>query len=83
MAKPVCEMDAAFRKGDHARAKQILQAIWPAMNVLEPGKFVQKLKYGCELQGNPVSDFRIPFGPLTEAAKAEFAAARQPIIAWR
>jgi 4-hydroxy-tetrahydrodipicolinate synthase len=53
MAKPVCEMDAAFRKGDQARAKAIMQAIWPAMNVLESGKFVQKLKYGCELQGNP------------------------------
>ena len=82
MAKPVCDMDAAFRAGDTARAKEIMGAIWPAMNVLESGKFVQKLKYGCELQGNPVGECRMPFGPLTEDEKAEFAAAMQPILAW-
>jgi 4-hydroxy-tetrahydrodipicolinate synthase len=82
MAKPVCDMDRAFRAGDHARAKAIMQAIWPAMNVLESGKFVQKLKYGCALQGNPVGGCRMPFGPLTDAEKAEFAAAMQPILAW-
>ena len=82
MAKPVCEMDAAFRKGDHARAKDIMTAIWPAMNVLESGKFVPKLKYGCELQGNPVGECRLPFGPLTDDEKAEFAAAMQPILNW-
>jgi 4-hydroxy-tetrahydrodipicolinate synthase len=82
MAKPVCDMDAAFRAGDHARAKAIMTALWPAMNVLESGKFVQKLKYGCALQGNPVGDCRLPFGPLTEAEKAEFAAAMRPILNW-
>ena len=82
MAKPVCDMDAAFRAGDHARAKDIMTAIWPAMNVLESGKFVQKLKYGCELQGNPVGECRMPFGPLTDAEKAEFAAAMEPILNW-
>jgi 4-hydroxy-tetrahydrodipicolinate synthase len=82
MAKPVCAMDAAFRAGDYARAKAIMQVLWPAMNVLESGKFVQKLKYGCALQGAPVGDCRMPFGPLTEAEKAEFAAAMQPVLAW-
>jgi 4-hydroxy-tetrahydrodipicolinate synthase len=83
MAKPVCEMDAAFRAGNHARAKEIMQAIWPAMNVLESGKFVQKLKYGCELQGNPVGECRMPFGPLTDAEKSEFAAAMQVVLDWK
>jgi 4-hydroxy-tetrahydrodipicolinate synthase len=83
MAKPVCEMDAAFRAGNHARAKEIMQAIWPAMNVLESGKFVQKLKYGCELQGNPVGECRMPFGPLTDAEKTEFAAAMQVVLDWK
>lgn len=83
MAKPVCEMDAAFRSGNHARAKEIMQAVWPAMNVLESGKFVQKLKYGCELQGNPVGECRMPFGPLTDAEKAEFAAAMQVVVNWK
>lgn len=83
MAKPVCEMDAAFRRGDHARAKDIMTAIWPAMNVLESGKFVQKLKYGCELQGTSVGECRMPFGRLTPEEKAEFAAAMQPVINWK
>ena len=83
MAKPVCEMDAAFRAGNHVRAKEIMQAVWPAKNVRESGKFVQKLKYGCELQGNPVGECRMPFGPLTVAEKAEFAAAMQPILNWK
>jgi 4-hydroxy-tetrahydrodipicolinate synthase len=82
LAKPICQMDRAFRKGDHARAKEIMIAIWPAMNVLESGKFVQKLKYGCELLGNPVGECRMPFGPLTDAEKAELAAAMQPILDW-
>lgn len=82
MVKPVCEMDAAFRAGDHARAKAIMQTIWPAMNVLESGKFVQKLKYGCALQGNPVGECRMPFGPLTDAEKAEFSAAMQAVVNW-
>lgn len=81
MARPVCEMDAAFRAGNHARAKEIMTAIWPAMNVLESGKFVQKLKYGCELQGTPVGECRMPFGPLTAEEKAAFAEAMQPIVA--
>lgn len=83
MAKPVCEMDAAFRAGNHARAKAIMTEIWPAMNVLESGKFVQKLKYGCELQGSPVGECRMPFGPLTDAEKADFATAMEPIINWK
>lgn len=53
------------------------------MNVLESGKFVQKLKYGCELQGNPVGECRMPFGPLTDAEKAEFAAAMQFVVNWK
>lgn len=82
MAKPVCAMDAAFRAGNHAHAQEIMQTLWPAMNVLESGKFVQKLKYGCELQGTPVGQCRLPFGPLTDAEKAEFAAAMQPALNW-
>lgn len=83
MAKPVCDMDAAFRAGDHARAKEIMIAVWPAMNVLEQGNYVQKVKYGCALQGTPVGECRMPFGPLTGAEKAEFAAAMQPILNWK
>jgi 4-hydroxy-tetrahydrodipicolinate synthase len=44
MAKAVCELDRTFRAGDLAKAKQIMTRIWPAKNILESRKFVQKLK---------------------------------------
>ena len=83
MARAVCDLDRSFRAGDLAKAKDIMVRLWPAMNILESGKFVQKLKYGCELQGTPVGDCRMPFGPLTTEEKAAFAAAMQPIVNWK
>ncbi|PZR62281.1 MAG: dihydrodipicolinate synthase family protein, partial [Stutzerimonas stutzeri] len=56
--------------------------LYRAMNILESGKFVQKIKYGCELQGLPVGECRAPLGPLAEEEKAEFRAAMQPILNW-
>jgi 4-hydroxy-tetrahydrodipicolinate synthase len=43
---------------------------------------VQKVKYGCELQGIPVGTCRAPLGELTADEKAEFKAAMQPILNW-
>lgn len=80
MAAAVCEMDRRFRAADLAGAKEMMVRMWPAMNILESGKFVQKLKYGCALQGTPVGECRLPFGPLTDAEKAEFASAMQPLL---
>lgn len=83
MAKAVCDLDRTFRAGDLAKAKTIMARMWPAMNILESGKFVQKLKYGCELQGTPVGECRMPLGPLTAEEKAAFAEAMQPIVNWQ
>lgn len=82
MAKAVCDLDRTFRAGDLQKAKAIMARMWPAMNILESGKFVQKLKYGCELQGTPVGECRMPLGPLTPEEKAAFAEAMQPIVNW-
>lgn len=82
MAKAVCDLDRTFRAGDLAKAKDIMARMWPAMNILESGKFVQKLKYGCELQGTPVGECRMPLGPLTEEEKAAFDEAMKPIVNW-
>jgi len=82
MARPCCDMDAAFRAGDHVRAREIMRVIWPAMNVLESGRYVAKLKYGCALQGTPVGQCRMPLGDLSAGEKAEFAAAMAPILNW-
>ena len=82
MARAVCDLDRTFRTGDLATAKKQMATLYTAMNILESGKFVQKLKYGCEVQGTPVGECRAPLGPLTDEEKAEFRAAMQPILNW-
>ncbi|WP_202905583.1 dihydrodipicolinate synthase family protein [Cypionkella psychrotolerans] len=83
MAQAVCDLDRTYRSGDLIKAKAQMATLYTAMNILESGKFVQKLKYGCELQGVPVGECRMPLGPLTAEEKADFAAAMQPIINWK
>ncbi|MFN3208670.1 MAG: dihydrodipicolinate synthase family protein [Roseovarius sp.] len=82
MGKAVCDLDRTYRAGDLAKAKEQMATLYNAMNILESGKFVQKLKYGCELQGTPVGECRMPLGPLTEDEKAAFRAAMEPILNW-
>lgn len=82
MAQAVCDLDRTYRSGDLDKARRQMETLYTAMNILELGKFVQKLKYGCELQGTPVGECRAPLGPLTEAEKADFRAAMQPILNW-
>ncbi|MBP2236486.1 4-hydroxy-tetrahydrodipicolinate synthase [Sinorhizobium kostiense] len=82
MAKACCDLDRTYKSGDIAKARDMMKTLYRAMNILESGKFVQKIKYGCELQGLPVGECRAPLGPLTDAEKAEFKAAMQPILNW-
>jgi 4-hydroxy-tetrahydrodipicolinate synthase len=81
MGKACCDLDRTFRSGDLDKAKGMMKTLYRAMNILESGKFVQKIKYGCELQGLPVGECRAPLGPLTDDEKAEFRAAMEPILA--
>ena len=82
MARACCDLDRTYRAGDLGKAREMMKTLYRAMNILESGKFVQKIKYGCELQGMPVGECRAPLGPLTDAEKAEFKAAMQPILNW-
>ncbi|MBB4188503.1 4-hydroxy-tetrahydrodipicolinate synthase [Sinorhizobium terangae] len=82
MAKACCDLDRTYKSGDIAKAREMMKTLYRAMNILESGKFVQKIKYGCDLQGLPVGECRAPLGPLTDAEKAEFKAAMQPILNW-
>ena len=83
MAKACCDLDRTFRAGDIKKAKEQMATLYTAMNILESGKFVQKVKYGCELQGTPVGECRMPLGPLTDEEKAAFRAAMEPILNWK
>jgi 4-hydroxy-tetrahydrodipicolinate synthase len=63
----------AFASGDHKQAQAIARTLYPVMTNLESGKFVQKVKYGCELAGIPVGETRRPLLPLDAAEKQELA----------
>ena len=64
----------AFTAGDLKTAQAVAKAMFPLMTNLESGKFVQKVKYGCELAGVPVGNTRLPLLPLSNAEKEAFAA---------
>jgi 4-hydroxy-tetrahydrodipicolinate synthase len=82
MAVACCDLDRSFRSGNLDKARDQMATLYRAMNSLESGKFVQKIKYGCELQGTPVGHCRQPLLPLTDAEKDEFRSALEPILNW-
>jgi 4-hydroxy-tetrahydrodipicolinate synthase len=82
MAKACCDLDRTFRSGELEKAREMMATLYRAMNILESGKFVQKIKYGCELQGTPVGKARAPLGELTDEEKTAFRAAMEPILNW-
>ncbi|MDX0376628.1 dihydrodipicolinate synthase family protein [Sinorhizobium meliloti] len=82
MAKACCDLDRTYKSGDLHMGREMMKTLYRAMNILESGKFVQKIKYGCELQDLPVGECRAPLGPLTDDEKAEFRAAMEPILNW-
>lgn len=61
-----------YASGDLAGAQQVMRSLFPVMASMEAGKFIQKVKYGCELAGFNAGNARMPLQPLTDAEKAEF-----------
>lgn len=62
--------DACYRDNDFRRGRAIMSALMGLMQVLEQGgKFVQSVKYLCELAGLPAGPVRRPLGPLCEPEK--------------
>ena len=82
MAAACVDLDRSFRNGDLDSARAKMATLYRAMNSLESGKFVQKIKYGCELMGSPIGHCRQPLLPLSAAEKAEFHEAMEPILNW-
>jgi len=63
---------ACVVEGDFAKGRRIMSALLPLMRVLEQGgKFVQSIKYGCELAGLPAGPVRKPLRGLTKEQKRE------------
>ena len=59
-----CVLEKDFDKG-----RKIMSAFMPLMDFLEGGKFVQSIKYGCELNGLRTGSVRSPLQPLYENEK--------------
>ena len=60
-----CVVEKDFDKG-----RAIMKALLPLMSVLEGGgKFVQCIKFGCELEGLEVGNVRPPLKPLNNEEK--------------
>jgi 4-hydroxy-tetrahydrodipicolinate synthase len=54
-----CVLEKNFDKG-----RRIMTAMLPLMHFLDGGKFVQSIKFGCELNGLNVGPVRAPLRPL-------------------
>ncbi|HEX8047352.1 dihydrodipicolinate synthase family protein [Rhizobium sp.] len=62
-----CVLEKNFDKG-----RRIMSAMLPFMNALDGGKFVQSIKFGCELSGLKVGPVRAPLRPLNSEEKRAF-----------
>ena len=63
-----CAVEKDFDKG-----RRIMTALLPMMKALEQGgKFVQSIKFGCELQGMAAGPVRKPLRGLTKEMRREF-----------
>ncbi|MHB9801092.1 dihydrodipicolinate synthase family protein [Pseudomonas sp. MT3] len=63
--------EACVLEHDFAKGRRIMAAMMPLMDFLEGGKFVQSIKYGCEINGLRTGGVRAPLKGMTEAEKAE------------
>nr|CUV12204.1 Dihydrodipicolinate synthetase [Ralstonia solanacearum] len=73
--------DACVKRGDFALGRQLMAQLLPVLELLErSGKFIQYVRYGCELAGVPVGVARAPLGGLTDAERSAFAAVVQPLL---
>jgi 4-hydroxy-tetrahydrodipicolinate synthase len=80
MAKACVDLVNTIESGNWLAARDKALRIYRAMSSLESGKFVQKVKYGCELAGTPVGIGRKPLLALNEAEKTAFRKAMEPVL---
>lgn len=66
--------EACVVEKDFAKGRKIMAAMMPLMNFLDRGKFVQSIRYGCELNGLTSGTVRAPLQDLNEEEKAQLKA---------
>lgn len=82
MAGACVDLVNTIESGAWLAARDKALRIYRAMSSLESDKFVQKVKYGCELAGTPVGIGRQPLLALNDAEKTEFRKALEPVLDW-
>lgn len=61
-------------EGDFDKGRRVMSALLPLMICLEKGgKFLQSVKYACELLGRPGGPVRPPFLPMSEELRGELS----------
>lgn len=80
MARACVDLVDTIEAGEWVAARDKMLVIYGAMASLESGKFVQKVKYGCELAGTPVGRTRKPLLELSAEEKTSFAKALEPVL---
>ena len=64
--------EACVLEGDYTKGRHIMSAMQPMMLILEQGgKFVQSVKYGCELADLTPGPPRLPLHPLAPEEMSE------------
>lgn len=64
--------EACVTRRDFERGGELMQKLLPMLMHLEGGKYIQSVKYGCELAGVPIGDPRPPLQPLSDDEKRQF-----------
>ncbi|SFT83307.1 dihydrodipicolinate synthase family protein [Paraburkholderia aspalathi] len=73
--------DVCVKRGDFETGRKQMAQLLPVLELLErSGKFIQYVRYGCELAGMPVGVARAPLGTLTEEERGAFARLVQPML---
>lgn len=66
--------EACVLEGDFDKGRRMTSALLPLMICLEKGgKFLQSVKYACELLGRPGGPVRPPFQPMNEELRGELS----------
>lgn len=72
-AEHVALYETCVERRDFIAGKELMHAMMPLLYLLENGgKYLQYVKYGCELAGSPVGITRQPLAALSSEEKAHF-----------
>ena len=65
-------MDILGKQSDFNKGRKLMAAFMPLMKALEQGgKFLQCVKFGCEIQGRPGGNVRLPLLAMDDSLKQE------------